>query len=191
MTLRLVFPLLVLGLMCDANAARGDHNERLLQLLAGIDTVPSAQVLQQAVLQPEVALFAVSMDGELSLYERRRAVSLMSQFRSSSAELFLRAVALSVSAETVRELAIYTYIRSYGTRAPQQALAFAEWALKRSGPGDRRAAARGLRWVQEPRVRGLMDEAMVQEQDLSVRRVLQRSMDAHEQARRAKQPGQN
>lgn len=167
---------LALLLSLPAAAAECDHAPRLMQLLRGIDTVPTAADLVKVTEHPESALFAVAMDADLGRYERRRAVSLLSHFDTKTSEAFLVVIASAARQEKVRAMAIYTYVRGWAERAPKRVVIYARTTLNSSEVGDREAAARALRWVPTPAAEALLDEKLKTETSPRVLRALKRAL---------------
>lgn len=172
--------LLCATLLCTtaltAHAKRVDHSPTLLQLLAGIDTVPTAEQLRRATdSEPTRALYLAAADVDLSLYERRRATSLMSHFVGADAEAYLTLLAATATEPKLRWIAIYTYVRGFAEAAPTRVLDFAEWALDSPLPSDREATVRGLRWVKADGADGLLSRQWDREQDPGVRAAIERA----------------
>lgn len=154
---------LTFALMLPASASADRHPERLLNLLSGIDVVPTAAQLTEAAPSPEAALFQVAMDREAGLYLRKRAASLLSSFPNDQAEAWLTTIAWATENQKVRWMAIYTVIRTFGKMSPKRQLDFAAAHLSSVEPMDREAAVRGLRWVPGPGADTLLERAAKKE----------------------------
>ena len=162
-------------LATSALARPADHPPALLQLLRGIDTVPTAAALAKAAPgDTAAALNRAALDGDLSLYERRRAASLLSAFPGPVAEAYLQSIAKTAVEPPLRWIAVYTYCRTFGASAPARVVSLAEATLKSTEPLDREAAVRGLRFVSGAAATALLDATWAREKDKTVRAALAR-----------------
>jgi hypothetical protein len=137
----------VLGTAATAVAKRADHDPRLLTLLRGIDTVPTRAAIRNVVTAPDGYLIHAALDEDLSLYERRRALSLLALFPTQLSEVYLTSIGWWEPNARIRWVAIYAYCRGWAKTAPMRVLDYARWALQSPEPLDREAAARGLAFV--------------------------------------------
>ena len=145
-----------------------------MQLLSGIDVVPTAAQLKEAARSPEAALFQVAMDREAGLYLRKRAASLLSAFPNDLAEAWLTTIAWATEDPKVRWMAIYTVIRTFGERSAKRQLEFAAAHLASAVPADREAAVRGLRWIPGPETDVLLERAAKDETSKMVQAAIRR-----------------
>ena len=169
--------LVTLALVCAVPAVgrTADHAPALLQLLRGIDTVPTASDLAKASGgEPATALYRAALDGKLGLFERRRATSLLSAFPGPQTEAYLLVVSRGATERTLRWIAIFTYCRTFGASAPDRVRALAGSMLQSAEPLDREAAVRGLRFVKGAAAGALLDAAWVKEKDNTVRAAIAR-----------------
>lgn len=165
-------------LVLPASAAERDHAPKLLELLRGIDSTPNAAELQAVSRDPVAALFGVASDSDLAIYERRRAVSLLSRFPTERSAGLLQTIAVLQVEPKIRGLAIYTYVRGWGTREPKAVMAYCRGALASPVEADREAAARGLRWVDSDAVEPLIAKSLAGETAAPVRKALERARSA-------------
>ena len=162
-------------LQSPAMAERADHPPALLTLLSGIDTVPSAAHLGKAAKDPQAAMLRVAMDPTLHPYLRRRATSLLSAFPDEVSEAYLTFLATTQTLPGLRWIAIYTYGRGWGKRAPKRVLGFLDIALGSPIAKDRDAAVRSLRWhPATKRVDALLDRTEAVEKDPAVKAAIAR-----------------
>ncbi len=163
--------LTVFTLVLFAASGASAHEPRLLELLASIDQVPSAEALQAAVAKPTAALLAVAADEAQPLYYRERAATLVSVVPARDAGVALLAVADASKAPRVRWAAAYTAVRAFGATEPAVLDGALRW-LRSSEPGERDAVIRGLAWVPGTRAAALLDEAERRETSAELRRVI-------------------
>jgi hypothetical protein len=149
-----------------------------MALLSGIDTIPSAKDFQSVSLDPTAALFLVAGDAELHIYLRRRAVSLMSLFKSPESAAALLFVATSGGPMRLRWIAVYTYCRGWADAAPTRVLTFAQVVLDEKEPLLREAAIRGLAYLSSSAADAILNQQQRIEKDrrvlAAIRRVKQR-----------------
>ena len=88
---------------------RSVHSRALLELLAGIDTAPTADDLRHAVAQPTSALLIVALDPKVPLYERRRAVNALGLFVTEHSAVALAMLATTWPTPELRWVAVATY----------------------------------------------------------------------------------
>ncbi len=170
--------LVLLSILIPLTAAAGppDHAPGLLELLNGIDVVPSAADLRRVTEAPQSELFEVALDPELPLYPRNRATSLLSAFPDPTSEAYLTMLAVAQTHPRLRWGAIYTYVRTWAQSAPERVTTFAVAALKSPLPLDREAAALGLGWVKTPRAIAALGQAKKTEADRRVLAALNKAL---------------
>jgi len=185
---RTMIPILFLSISLWATAGSAEpierHSTSLMQLLRGIDTVPSPAQLSAATAEPIDALFLVATDGNVPLYERRRAVSLLASFPTPQSEAYLTLLA-TVSVEMpIRWIAAYSYCRGWAVHAPLHVLAFTDWMLRSPAPEEREAVLLALRYVSSDAADTLLVQQRQREQTPRIRGVIDRVMRARQKARR-------
>ena len=168
MTRRVLLALAVVLVALPASAKRSDHPARLIELLSGIDTVPTAQQLRQLTDEPQVALLRVALDRDLHTYVRKRATSLLSAFPDEISEAYLTLIAATQDAERLRWIAVYTYGRFWAPIAPKRVLAFLDVTLHSPRAADRDAAVRALRWLPGEAADRLLERTEAIEKDPTV-----------------------
>jgi len=163
------------GIVSNANAQSGQrHSEELRQILRGIDTVPTRTQLMQVTDDPVEALFAFVVDPSVSLYERRRATSLLALFESPVAESTLMLLATIAPNPRIRWVAIYSYCRAWAQRKPSHVLTFAKLMLSSPSSNVREAVVFGLRFVTQPEAHQLLLDGMARERNARVLAVYKR-----------------
>ncbi len=138
-----LYTLALILLASPAMAERADHDAALLQLLAGIDTLPTRADLERVADDPQLALVKVALDHTMPLYERRRATSLLSFFPDAASEAYLTLIAATSAAPRVRWMAVYTYVRRFGELKPDRVVGYARQGLKSPKPPAPPAPATG------------------------------------------------
>lgn len=159
-----------------AAAATADHSPELLSLLRAIDQTPPAEAVRQAAgkVQVEEALFQVSVDADLPLYPRQRAISLLSLFPGEASRAYLQNTAAQAQLQELRWAAIYTYVRSVGSYDAPAALAFCSAWLQSPRPLDREAVIRAIRHLKGPEADGLVAHQAATETDATVLAAIRR-----------------
>jgi len=172
-----LYTLALILLASPAMAERADHDAALLQLLAGIDTLPTRADLERVADDPQLALVKVALDHTMPLYERRRATSLLSFFPDAASEAYLTLIAATSAAPRVRWMAVYTYVRRFGELKPDRVVGYARDVLKSPIPTDREAAARGLRWVPSEKATAVLESAARLESDVKVAAAIKQALE--------------
>lgn len=131
------------------------EQNRLDRALRGIDVVPSRMELDAAFEDPAAMLRGAAAQADRNLYERRRAISLLSAYPSPETQAFLAGLAADPEPE-IRGFAAYTAARTFGAAPDAALIATLEIALQDSSPDVKKWALRGLRWVAAPRAEALL-----------------------------------
>ncbi len=149
---------LLLSVMAVPAAAQSPAEmTHLKSSLASIDTLPTKAALDAAFESPAAVLMTAARDANLSGYERKRAISLLSLYPSPQAQVFLGSL-LSDPVAEIRSMAVYTVARSFGQIASDQTFEIIETALRDPDQDVKIWALRGLRWVAGPRAERLLIE---------------------------------
>ena len=97
--------------------------------LKAIDTIPTKESLDEAFESPAAVLMAAARDQNLSVYERTRAITLLSMFPSQQSQFFMGGL-MNDSDPEIRGIAVYTVARTFGTFPNDQTFEIIEKALK-------------------------------------------------------------
>lgn len=154
-----MFRTLVFLMLCGASvpafAQSAEDLTRIAPALLAIDTVPTRAELDAAFANPTAVLQAAALQTERTVYERKRAISLLSLYPVDDTQVFLASLMSDADPE-IRGFAAYTAARTFGA-APNAALvATLELALQDSSVEVKKWALRGLRWVRAPRADALL-----------------------------------
>jgi HEAT repeat protein len=147
---------LVAGFVAAPAMAQSPQDMALLTPdLASIDTLPTKASLDASFESPAAVLMTAARDSNLSLYERKRAISLLSLYPSPQAQVFLGSMSKDSNPE-IRGMAVYTVARAFGPIANDQTFEIIEKALLDPELDVKIWALRGLRWVSSERAERLL-----------------------------------
>ncbi len=162
------------------------HDPKLLDVLSAIDIVPTGDQLRRVVRSPEAALDAVARDASLSLYQRERAISLLSAFPTRDVARRLETLASASSLNSrLQAMAVYTRVRGFAGTDPRGALAFATRSTRASNLEERESAIRGLRWIALPEADAALEKALAAETHAPLKATIEHVQRARAALRRA------
>lgn len=145
----------VLGCMAPLSASAQDvpkpdvvvpqTESRLLGMLRSIDEVFTASQLEAAHPNAKAFLKARVHDSDEQLYVRKRALTLLSNYKDAETLEFLES-AQTLDHEELRAMAVYTIGVNWGVDDPERALAAARVGVKDSSLYVREWSVRALGW---------------------------------------------
>lgn len=141
--------LVILWVMMVSVSALAQTDDFDRDVLLAYEAVPTAAGLVAAYPDARERLEAVAQDADRSMYERKRATTLMSLFADARARTFLEGLGATAENPRLRRTALYTLARTFGQR-PDAALVARVLAATKDADADvRHWAARSLRWVND------------------------------------------
>ncbi len=147
---------LVAGFVAAPAMAQSAQDMALLAPdLASIDTLPTKASLDASFESPAAVLMTAARDQNLGIYERKRAISLLSLYPSPQAQVFLGSM-LKDSNPEIRGMAVYTVARTFGQIANDQTFEIFEKALGDQDKSVKVWTLRGLRWVPSERAERML-----------------------------------
>ena len=145
----------VLGCMAPLSASAQDvpkpdvvvpqAESRLLGMLRSIDEVFTASQLEAAHPNAKAFLKARVHDSDEQLYVRKRALTLLSNYKDAETLAFLES-AQTLDQEELRAMAVYTIGVNWGVDDPERALNAARAGVKDSSLYVREWSVRALGW---------------------------------------------
>lgn len=151
--------LLITGLLVGLISPPAFADEPLDRLLSAIDTVPTRAALDAQWDDAASVLMAAARDGERSVYERHRAVTLLSFYPDARTRAFLVELARERAIDSeVRKMSVYTLGRAFGATGGDALVTDLRPFVQDDDPVVREWAVRSLRWVRSSSARTLLRE---------------------------------
>lgn len=151
-----LFVMLLLGGSTATAQGAGDFDT---QVLKSIDTVPDRAQLDAAWPDARQRLMRAAADDERGLYQRKRAVTLLSNYPDPQTRTFLQELAADEE-PAVRKMAVYTAARTFGIPGDAALVAFVSEHLDDDSAEVREWAVRSLRWIAHDDARRLLERVL-------------------------------
>lgn len=173
-TLILAFTLLVGSTAVAQDAPVDGDREAMLSTLRGIDTVPTAEAMQDRFPGGEALLLEIAKDTEQTLYVRKRATTLLSAYPTTETVRALESIASDD--DRLRPYAVYTLARTFAENPTEQIVDKVAAYLDDSDLEVRKYTVRGLRWMRHDAARTALQKAAASD-DAELRRLARRSLE--------------
>ncbi len=162
---------ILLAMAADVAAEQPDFDTTVLR---SIDTVPTRAQLDETWPDARARLMKAATDTDRNVYERHRAITLLSLYPDSKTRSALTELAASESAE-IRKMAVYTAARTFGTPGDANLVSFVRRFVRDDNPEVREWAVRGLRWVDHAQAREVLESVLAAD-DAALKPVARRAL---------------
>ncbi len=138
----------------------GADESALDRMLGNIEAVPTRVQMDRALDNPSAQLRQAAADSNRSVYQRQRAITLLSAYPDASTRAFLEATAADTSLDVeLRKLAMYTLGRAFGGNPTDAKLAATVGTYVADGDPKMAAwAVRTLRWISHPDAGAILEK---------------------------------
>lgn len=174
---KLIVPITLLVATPALAQEAGDVESFRATYLASIDIVPTRAQLESYPGDVRVLLEAAATDDSISLYERRRAISLSGHYPDDRTRAFFDRLTSDENPD-IRKTAYYSLARAFGRTADAKLVTAVGAGMKDDSEDVREWAVRGLRWIAHRDALSTLQQ-VIEGDDESLSKIARRALRKH------------